>query len=436
MAFDSLLPTFRMRVLPSLLPTQIELDSDGTDVRWRYVGGDWQNLVPIADISATVTIGSVTTLPPGSPATAVNVGTDQNVVIDLGLPSGADGMDGAGAVDSVNGHTGVVVLAASDIGSTVTGDVAATTVQAAIAELASEKAPKDSPTFTGTVVIPDATLTPAKMQDGAARSVLGVAGNAGATRADIQAGNDGDVLRRSGTTVGFGTIVTAGIADAAVTLAKMANVATARLFGRTTAGSGVPEALTGTQATALLDAVVGDSGSGGTKGLVPAPGAGDAAAGKFLKADGSFAVPGAVLLGTVNTNSGATASVTWSGAYRFILIEIDGVKVNNSGARLTLATSVDAGSNYGTAVNITNVNGDFGDTFDGIAEIMGAGLSATARGKYVRPLTMITLSGGSDGTDFTTQASITAPAAGAINGVRVATGATFTNGAIRVYGFK
>lgn len=48
---------------------------------------------------------------------------------------------------------------------------------------------------------------------------------------------------------------------------------------------------TATQATAALNAMVGDSGSGGTKGLVPAPGAGDAAAGKYLKADGTFAVP-------------------------------------------------------------------------------------------------------------------------------------------------
>lgn len=44
-------------------------------------------------------------------------------------------------------------------------------------------------------------------------------------------------------------------------------------------------------ATSFLDAMVGDSGSGGTKGLVPAPGSGDTAAGKFLKADGTFAVP-------------------------------------------------------------------------------------------------------------------------------------------------
>jgi hypothetical protein len=38
----------------------------------------------------------------------------------------------------------------------------------------------------------------------------------------------------------------------------------------------------------MLDAMVGDSGSGGTKGLVPAPAAGDAAAFKFLMADGTW----------------------------------------------------------------------------------------------------------------------------------------------------
>lgn len=48
------------------------------------------------------------------------------------------------------------------------------------------------------------------------------------------------------------------------------------------------KALTATQATATLNALVGDSGSGGTKGLVPAPSAGDAAASKFLKASGAW----------------------------------------------------------------------------------------------------------------------------------------------------
>lgn len=86
-------------------------------------------------------------------------------------------------------------------------------------------------------------------------------------------------------------LVTAGLVDNAVTLAKLAQVATARFLGRTTASTGNVESLTGTQATALLDEAVGDSGSGGTKGLVPAPSAGDAAAARFLKADMTWAVP-------------------------------------------------------------------------------------------------------------------------------------------------
>lgn len=42
--------------------------------------------------------------------------------------------------------------------------------------------------------------------------------------------------------------------------------------------------------SAYMPNLVGDSGSGGTSGAVPAPAAGDAAAGKFLKADGTWEV--------------------------------------------------------------------------------------------------------------------------------------------------
>jgi hypothetical protein len=52
-----------------------------------------------------------------------------------------------------------------------------------------------------------------------------------------------------------------------------------------------PSDLTAAQLTAELDAMAGDNGSGGTKGLAPAPATGDAAAGKYLKADGTWSVP-------------------------------------------------------------------------------------------------------------------------------------------------
>ena len=87
---------------------------------------------------------------------------------------------------------------------------------------------------------------------------------------------------------GAGLTVVIGVAANGITFAKMQQIATSRILGRTTAATGDIEALTGTQATTLLDDFVGDSGSGGTKGSVPAPAAGDTAADKFLSADGTF----------------------------------------------------------------------------------------------------------------------------------------------------
>jgi hypothetical protein len=97
-----------------------------------------------------------------------------------------------------------------------------------------------------------------------------------------------------------------------VTLAKMANMATASFIGRTTASTGVPEVLSATQATAILDAFVGDSGSGGTKGLVPAPSSGDSS--KYLKGDGTWGtISSAGYGGTSSTSvSFGTGSKTWT----------------------------------------------------------------------------------------------------------------------------
>ncbi len=110
------------------------------------------------------------------------------------------------------------------------------------------------------------------------------------------------------------TISTADIADDQVTNAKLANMATATFKGRTTGGTGDPEDLTATQATALLNAVVGDAGSGGTKGLVPAPAAGDAAANRFLKADGTWTVPPG---GGGGSPGGSTTQVQYNNAGAF-----------------------------------------------------------------------------------------------------------------------
>ena len=86
----------------------------------------------------------------------------------------------------------------------------------------------------------------------------------------------GDVTMAAGST-------TTAIAANAVTNADLADVPTATLKGRTSAGTGDPEDLTATQATALLDTF-----TTAAKGLAPASGGGTT---NFLRADGTWAAP-------------------------------------------------------------------------------------------------------------------------------------------------
>lgn len=46
-------------------------------------------------VATTVNVGATTTLPAGSDATVTNSGTEQNAILDFGIPKGADGSDGA-----------------------------------------------------------------------------------------------------------------------------------------------------------------------------------------------------------------------------------------------------------------------------------------------------------------------------------------------------
>lgn len=79
----------------------------------------------------------------------------------------------------------------------------------------------------GTIVDADisasANIAASKLYQSLGLSVLGRPANTGGSTTSIQAAADGDVLRRSGTTLGFGQITTAGISDGAVTSAKIAD---------------------------------------------------------------------------------------------------------------------------------------------------------------------------------------------------------------------
>lgn len=94
---------------------------------------------------------------------------------------------------------------------------------------------------TGTVMtIDNNVVSDAKLRDSAALSVIGRTANSSGDPGDIAAGSDGQVLRRSGTSLGFGTVATAGIGDDQVTDAKLRNSVALSVIGRSANSTGDP----------------------------------------------------------------------------------------------------------------------------------------------------------------------------------------------------
>jgi microcystin-dependent protein len=179
-------------------------------------------------------------------------------------------------------------------------------------------------------------------------------GNAGADTLTVVATGTFTGNQTFNGTATFTSTVT--VPDASFSNAKLATVATATIKGRVTASTGVVEDLTGAQATTILSAVVGDSGSGGTKGLVPAPAAGDTAAARFLSAAGTFAA--AVPVGSVTMYAANTAPTGW--------LECSGAAVSRTTyAGLFAAIGTVFGSGDGsTTFNLPQMQGEFARGWD------------------------------------------------------------------------
>ncbi len=157
------------------------------------------------------------------------------------------------------------------------------------------------------------------------------------------------------------TITNAGVTAIGankVTLAMMNTVATATFLGRTTAGTGNVEALTVTQATALLNTFGGDAGSGGVKGLVPATAIGDAT--KVLKGDATW--------GTTSDFAEATSA---------IFTIANGTKAIIGGSNLTIKANLTSAFVY--VGNVSNV--PVGVAISGDVTITNAGVVAIGANK-------------------------------------------------------
>jgi hypothetical protein len=146
-----------------------------------------------------------------------------------------------------------------------------------------------------------------------------------------------------------------------ITLSELANIAAGTLIGNNGTVAAPPSALTATQATAMLNAMVGDTGSGGTAGLVPAPPAGSTAANDALMASGSFGQVG--YIGVPIDDESAT--------YAFVAADVGRTKYFTATATATIPAGLPVGSvldavwaatqtgtvTPGTGTTLTNPNG-------------------------------------------------------------------------------
>lgn len=212
--------------------------------------------------AGTITVGTVTTGSAGSSAAITNSGTSQAAVLNFTIPRGDTGATGATGTTGNDGWTPELAVVTDGTRR----------VQQVVDWFGGD----GTKPATGEYVGPTGLVSAI----GDASDIRGPAGTA-----TIPDGDKGDITTSAGGD-------TWAINPNTVTFAKMQDIATARILGRSTAGSGDVEELTGAQSTALLSAFVGDSGSGGTKGLVPAPTTGDAV--KFLRGDGTFVTPAVI----------------------------------------------------------------------------------------------------------------------------------------------
>lgn len=267
-------------------------------------------------------------------------------------------------------------------------------------------------------VAPGSTLTANRqltITTGDADRTLTLSGNA-----TLSGTNTGDqTITLSGDVSGSGTgSITATIGSNKVTNAMLATVATATFKGRTTAGTGNVEDLTSSQATALLSAFVGDSGSGGTKGLVPAPATGDST--KFLRGDGTWAsvsgtgdvvgpasaTDNAIVrfdstTGKLIQNSAATIADTTGDitAGKYNTVAISGSSTPSLAVTGTTAVSgtntgdqTSVSGNAGTATALLTPRAIYGNNFDGTAaltQVIASTYGGTGNGftKFTGPTT-------------------------------------------------
>jgi hypothetical protein len=202
---------------------------------YYFDGSAWQKIATGNTLNTSLASGNILMGNASNVATAVSPTGDVTIsnagITSIGAGKVTNTQMASAAALTVKGNATNAAASPTDIAAGTDGYVLrrsgtslgfGTVSTAGIADgaITTNKIATDAVTSTQ---IASGAVSNADLASAAALTVKGNATNAAASPTDIAAGTDGYVLRRSGTTLGFGTVDTAGITDGAVTTAKIAS---------------------------------------------------------------------------------------------------------------------------------------------------------------------------------------------------------------------
>lgn len=337
--------------------------------------------------SATIAVGTTSTLPAGSSATVVNSGTSSAAVLDFGIPkgdTGADGQDGADGFSPIANVTKVgdtATITITDENGTTTASVTDGTdgTSATVAAGTTTTLPAGS----SATVTNSGTSSAAVFDFGIPKGDTGAAGQDGADGfSPIATVNKvGDtatitITDENGTTTASVTDGSDGAPGAAATISA----------GTTTtlpAGSSATVTNSGTSSAAVFDFGIpkGDTGAAGADGYSPTASVskvGDTATITITDqngtttatvTDGAAGSAATISAGTTTTlPAGSSATVTNSGTSSAAVFDF-GIPKGDTGSAATVAVGTTTTLSPGSSATVTNSGTSSAAVFDfGIPE--------------------------------------------------------------------
>lgn len=383
--------------------------SSGTPSFRSLVSNDIPSLTAFYEVPLTFSTGLTRT------TNTITVNTSQNIAKLSNLVSNGfvktSGGDGTLGIDGSTYLTGnqTITLSGDVSGSgatAITTTIGANKVTNAMlsGSIAASKLVGTDITTVGTItsgIWHGTTIDNAYLTNGAVANLSGT--NTGDQTITLTSDVTGSGTGSFAATIAANAVTTSKINNSAVTLAKMADIATGTLIGRNTAGTGAPEALTSIPTAITASSLT----SFGTSPTIVTPSittgftiSGTAATGTILRGDGTNFVA------TTNTfpntaNAGDILTATGSNVIGVVGATATARKVLLSQANATSIWSTETyaapGANVGSALvgdgtnwisnqsgwMLTKVSGsDFTTTSTSLVDITGLGFSAVASTNY------------------------------------------------------